>query len=335
MTVRFVVLGIGRIGSMHAEYLQRRVDGAEVVGVFDVYTEGAERVGADLGVPVAATLEDALEIDADAVAICTSTDTHVDCMVAAAAAGRAIFCEKPISLDLAEVDRGLAAVEAAGVPLQIGFNRRFDPSHKAVADAVRHGAVGDVAIVNITSRDPGPPPIDYIRVSGGIFNDMTIHDFDMARYVTGSEVESVYAVGAVRVDPAIGEAGDVDTAVVVLTHENGAITTIDNSRKATYGYDQRVEAFGSGGMASSQNVHDFNATIATDQGVRRPPLQHFFLERYTASYLDQWAAFVDAVASGTPPPVTGADGRAPLAIGMAAKKSMDEGRPVRIEEIDS
>lgn len=333
MTVRFVVLGVGRIGSMHAEYLHRRVDGAEVVGVFDVDAEGARKVGADLGVQVAATLADALAIEADAVAICTSTDTHVDCMVAAAEAGRAIFCEKPISLDVTQVDRGLAAVDAAGVPLHIGFNRRFDPSHKAVADAVAHGAVGDVAIVNITSRDPAPPPISYIEVSGGIFNDMTIHDFDMARYVTGSEVETVYAVGAVRVDPAIGAAGDVDTAVVVLTHENGAITTIDNSRKATYGYDQRVEAFGSNGMASSSNHHEFSAVLATDQGFRQPPLQNFFLERYTASYLDQWAAFVDAIVDGTPMPVSGADGRAPLVIGMAAKKSMNEGRPVRIEEI--
>ena len=335
MSVRFVVLGCGRIGSMHAEYLHRRVPGAEVVGVFDVFVEAAETVGADLGVPVAATLEDAMAIDADAVAVCTSTDTHVDCMIAAAEAGRAVFCEKPISLDLAAVDRGLAAVEAAGVLLHIGFNRRFDPSHKAVADAVAHGAVGDVAIVNITSRDPAPPPISYIEVSGGIYNDMTIHDFDMARYVTGSEVETVYAVGRVRVDPLIGEAGDVDTAVIVLTHANGAITTIDNSRRASYGYDQRVEAFGSAGMASSGNHHDFNAVLATEQGFRQPPLQNFFLERYTASYLDQWAAFVAAVEEGAAAPITGADGRAPLVIGLAAKRSMDEGRPVSISEVDA
>ena len=333
MTVRFVVLGCGRIGSMHAEYLHRRVAGAEVVGVYDVFAEAAETVGAELGVAVATSLDDAMTIDADAVAICTSTDTHVDCMVAAAQAGRAIFCEKPISLDVAEVDRGLAAVEAAGVPLHIGFNRRFDPSHKAVADAVAHGAVGDIEVLNITSRDPAPPPIAYIEVSGGIFNDMAIHDFDMARYVTGSEVESVYALGRVRVDPAIGEAGDVDTAVIVLTHQNGCLTTIDISRRAAYGYDQRVEAFGSAGMAQSTNHHDFNAVLATDQGYRQPPLQNFFLERYTASYLDQWAAFVDSIESGTLAPITGADGRAPLVIGMAAKLSMDEGRPVHVTEV--
>jgi myo-inositol 2-dehydrogenase/D-chiro-inositol 1-dehydrogenase len=333
MTVRIVVLGVGRIGSMHADYLHRRIAGAEVVGVFDVHAETAQAVGAELGVPVAATLEDALAIEADAVAICTSTDTHVDCMVAAAQAGRAIFCEKPVSLDLAEVDRGLAAVASAGVAMQIGFNRRFDPSHKAVADAVRSGFLGDVHVVKITSRDPAPPPISYIEVSGGLFNDMTIHDFDMARYVTGSEVESVYAVGAVRVDPAIGTAGDIDTAVVVLTHENGAITTIDNSRQAVYGYDQRVEAFGSEGIAKSENMHEHQAELGNAQGVSRPPLQHFFLERYTASYLDQWTAFVAAIEHGEDPPVNGADGRAPLVIGLAAKKSMHEGRPVRIEEI--
>ena len=334
MTVRFVVLGCGRIGTMHAEYLHRRASGAEVVGEFDVFGDSAVAVATELGVPAVGSLEDALSLDADAVAICTSTDTHVDCMVAAARAGRAIFCEKPISLDVAEVDRGLRAVEAAGVPLHIGFNRRFDPSHRSVAEAVARGAVGDVEVVNITSRDPAPPPISYIAVSGGIFNDMAIHDFDMARYVTGSEVDSVYAVGRVRVDAAIGEAGDVDTAVIVLTHVNGALTTIDISRRAVYGYDQRVEAFGSDGMAQSANHHEVNAVLATGDGYRQSPLQHFFLERYAVSYLDQWAAFVDAVEHGTPMPVSGLDGRAPLVIGMAAKRSMDEGRPVQISEID-
>ncbi len=332
MTVGIVVLGTGRIGKMHAELIARQVPGAQLAGVFDV-TDSAAELGAELACPVATSLDDALAIEADAVAICTSTDTHVDAMVAAAGAGRAIFCEKPLSLDLAQVDRGLAAVEAAGVSLQIGFNRRFDPSHKAVADAVAHRAVGDVHLCNITSRDPGPPPISYIEGSGGIFCDMTIHDFDMARYVTRSEIVEVYATGAVRVDPAIGEAGDIDTAVVVLTHENGAITTIDNSRKAVYGYDQRVEVFGSEGMASSGNFHDFNARIATSGGFTAPPLQHFFIERYTRSYLDQWKAFVEVVRDDAPSPVTGADGRAPLLVGLAAWKSLREGRPVQCAEI--
>ena len=332
MTVRIVVLGTGRIGSMHSALVARQVPGAELAGVFDV-TDSAAAVGDEFDCPVAASLEEALTIDADAVAICTSTDTHVDVMTAAASAGRAIFCEKPVSLDLAEVDRGLAAVDAAGVPLQVGFNRRFDPSHKAVADAAARGAVGEIHLCHITSRDPSPPPIDYIKVSGGIFCDMTIHDFDMARYVTRSEVVEVYATGAVRVDEAIGAAGDIDTAVVVLTHESGAITTIDNSRKAAYGYDQRVEAFGSKGMANSNNFHDFNARLATASGFTIPPLQHFFLERYTRSYLDQWSAFVEVVRDGAASTVTGADGRAPLVIGLAAGRSLREGRPVRCEEI--
>jgi myo-inositol 2-dehydrogenase/D-chiro-inositol 1-dehydrogenase len=220
------------------------------------------------------------------------------------------------------------------VKLQIGFNRRYDPSHKSVADAVKHGAIGDVHLCNITSRDPGPPPIEYIESSGGIFNDMSIHDFDMARYVTGSEVVEVFAKGAVRVDAAIGAAGDIDTAVIMLVHESGAITTIDNSRKATYGYDQRVEAFGSLGMASSGNAHQFNSTLATAAGYRRPPLEHFFLERYARSYSDQWVAFVDMVSNDGPSPAPGADGRAPLVIAAAASLSMRENRPVTIAEVD-
>jgi len=335
MTIRFAVLGCGRIGSMHARMLSRQIAGTSVSVVFDVASAAADALAADIGCRVADSLADALGADVDAVAICTSTDTHVDAMVNAAETGKAIFCEKPISLSIEEVDRGLAAVDAAGVKLQIGFNRRYDPSHKAVADAVAHGAVGDVHLCNITSRDPAPPPIEYIAGSGGMFNDMTIHDFDMARYVTGSDVVEVFARGAVRVDPAIGEAGDIDTAVVLLTHANGALTTIDNSRQAAYGYDQRVEAFGSLGMAASDNTHRFNSVLATGQGFRQPPLENFFLERYAQSYLDQWAAFVDMVEDDGPSPVSGADGRAPLVIGTAALRSMQEGRPVTIREIES
>lgn len=334
--VRFAVLGCGRIGRMHAEMLARRIHGASVSVVFDVVDAAAAAVAEELGCRAAASLADAVGADdVDAVAICTSTDTHVDAMVAAAEAGKAVFCEKPISLSIAEVDRGLAAVDAAGVKLQIGFNRRFDPSHKAVADAVAHGAVGDVHLVNIISRDPEAPPIEYVRVSGGMFNDMTIHDFDMARFVTGSEVVEVYAKGAVRVDPAIGEAGDIDTAVVLLTHANGAMTTIDNSRRAAYGYDQRVEAFGSNGRAASDNTHQFNSVLATEEGYRRPPLENFFLERYVRSYLDQWAAFISYVRDGGDSPASGADGRAPLVIGTAALRSMRENRPVTIAEVDT
>ncbi|MEM9041788.1 MAG: inositol 2-dehydrogenase [Actinomycetota bacterium] len=335
--VRVAVLGCGRIGRMHAEMLARRVEGASVSVVFDVVADASAGLGEQLGCRVAGSLAEAVGADdVDAVAICTSTDTHVEAMVVAAEAGKHVFCEKPISLSVAEVDRGLAAVADGGVKLQIGFNRRYDPGHKAVADAVSHGAIGELHLLRITSRDPGPPPIEYIRVSGGMFNDMTIHDFDMARYVAGSEVVEVFARGAVRVDPAIGHAGDIDTAVVMLTHENGAITTIDNSRKATYGYDQRVEAFGGNGMAQSDNLHEFNARISTGDGERQPRLQDFFLERYAQSYLDQWAAFVRYVNAATdaPSPASGADGRAPLVIGKAALRSHEENRPVTVGEIE-
>lgn len=335
MTIRFAVLGCGRIGKMHAQMLARSVAGTSVSVVFDVVDASADALAGEIGARTANSLLEAVGADdVDAVAICTSTDTHVEAMIAAALAGKAIFCEKPVSLDLATVDAGLVAVDDAGVKLQIGFNRRYDPGHKAVADAVKHGAVGDVHLCNITSRDPGPPPIEYIAGSGGMFNDMTIHDFDMARYIVGSEVVEVYARGAVRVDPAIGEVGDIDTAVVLLTHADGVLTTINNSRKAAYGYDQRVEAFGSGGMAASNNQHEYNATLATDQGYRLPPLEHFFIERYAQSYLDQWAAFVEMITTDGPSPASGADGRAPLVIGLAALRSLQENRPVRIDEIE-
>ncbi len=195
------------------------------------------------------------------------------------------------------------------------------------------GEVGDLHLLRITSRDPDPPPVEYLAVSGGIFLDMTVHDFDMARFVTGSEVVEVFAKGTVRVDPAIAEVGDVDTAVITLTHANGAFTVIDNSRRAVYGYDQRVEAFGSDGMVSSENPLQHTGMVADAQGFRRPPLPYFFLDRYIPSYLAEWEAFVTSVSEGTPPPVSGADGRAPLVIGLAAWRSVREGRPVEISEI--
>jgi myo-inositol 2-dehydrogenase/D-chiro-inositol 1-dehydrogenase len=332
---RIGVIGVGRIGRMHAELLARRVPGAAVSAVCDVDAENARAVADELGVPAAGSVEQLLADGAtDAVAICTSTDTHAALIVAAAEAGKAIFCEKPVSLDLAEVDRALDAVRRAGVPFQIGFNRRFDPAHQSVRDAVVSGAVGEPHLVRITSRDPDPPPIAYVRVSGGIFLDMTIHDFDMARYLTGAEVVEVFARGAVRVDEAFAEAGDVDTALVTLVHENGCLTAIDNSRRAVYGYDQRVEVFGSGGMAASDNPLAHTGVVRTAEGSRRPTLPYFYLERYIPSYLREWEAFVAALDAGRTPPVTAVDARAPLAIGLAAWRSVREGRPVRVAEVE-
>ncbi|MGZ7036352.1 MAG: inositol 2-dehydrogenase [Ilumatobacteraceae bacterium] len=334
MTLRIGVLGVGRIGKMHAELVARQVPGASLAMVQDINADAAAAVAGDLDVPHTTDVEELLASgDVDAVAICSSTDTHVPLMIAASRAGKAIFCEKPVSLDLAKVDEGLAAVDSGAVPIQIGFNRRFDPAHASVRAAVVDGSVGDLHIVRITSRDPAPPPIAYIKVSGGLFLDMMIHDFDMARFVTGSEVVDVYAQAAVRVDPAIGEAGDVDTAVVMLTHENGCITTIDNSRQAVYGYDQRVEAFGSGGMAASENPLTHTGMRRSAAGTISQTVPYFFLDRYIPSYIEEWKAFVSYVTDGGPSPVSAADGRAPLVIGLAAWKSYREGRPVRCDEI--
>jgi myo-inositol 2-dehydrogenase / D-chiro-inositol 1-dehydrogenase len=333
--LRVGVLGVGRIGRMHAELLAGRVPGAALAAVYDVDARRARDAAEHFGVSAASSAEELVgSEDVDAVAICSSTDTHAALIVAAAARGKAIFCEKPVSLDLADVDRALDAVQVAGVPFQIGFNRRFDPAHQSVRDAVADGTIGDVHLVRISSRDPAPPPLGYVKVSGGIFLDMTIHDFDMARYVAGSEVVEVYAQGAVRVDPAFAEAGDVDTALIVLVHENGSLTAIDNSRRAVYGFDQRVEAFGSAGMAASDNPLAHSGVLHTAEGTQMPPLPHFYLERYTPTYVREWEAFVAAVTTGRPPPVTTVDARAPLVIGLAAWRSLRERRPVRTEEVE-
>ncbi len=330
--LRVGIIGVGRMGRLHAELLSREVPGAALGAIYDARGEAARGVGEELGVPVAASVTELLAGDVDAVAICSNADSHAELMIAAAEAGKAIFCEKPVSLDLATVDRALAAVELAGVPFQIGFNRRFDPAHASVADAVASGAVGELHLVRISSRDPEPPPLAYVKTSGGLFLDMMIHDFDMARFVTGSEVVEVFAKGAVRIDPSFAEAGDVDTALVTLVHASGCMTAIDNSRRAVYGFDQRVEAFGSAGVAVSENPLAHPGKVITAQGTRRPALPYFFLERYMASYIREWQAFVAAVQEGTPPPVSSCDARAPLVIGIAAWRSLREGRPVALEE---
>jgi myo-inositol 2-dehydrogenase / D-chiro-inositol 1-dehydrogenase len=330
---RIGVLGCGRIGRMHAGLLAREVPGYVVAAVADAVPDAALGVSAAIGAPVR-SIEELLESDdVDAVAICTSTDTHVDLIIAAARAGKAIFCEKPVSLDLGKVDRALAAVEAAGVPFMIGFNRRFDPGHKSVRDRVADGTIGDLHVLRITSRDPAPPPPEYVAVSGGIFLDMVIHDFDMAGYVVRSPVTEVFARGAVRVDPRIGEAGDVDTAVTVLTHEDGTLTTIDNSREAVYGFDQRVEAFGSAGMAISDNPARHAGWHIGRKARTDEPLPWFFLDRYLESYRREWAAFHTYLTEGGPSPVGTVDARHCTAVALAAGLSLREGRPVEVKEV--
>ena len=328
MTLRIGVIGVGRIGRMHAGYIARQTPRAELSAVSDVSSAAAAEVGAMYGVP--ALGPDEVIAASDAVAICTSTDTHVDYIIDAAEAGKAIFCEKPISLDLAQVDRVAAVLERRDVPFMVGFNRRFDPGHRAVREAVASGRIGEVRMARVTSRDPSPPPVEYVRVSGGIWVDMMIHDFDMAAYVVGSPVVQVWAQGANLIDPAIGEAGDVDVAVAVLTHANGAITTIDISREAPYGYDQRVEVLGSLGMAVSDNVRLSSSEVYLADETHRPVLPNFFIERYETAYRDQWRYFTDYVLDGGPSPVSLAEGRAPVVVAAAAAESARTGRPVAI-----
>ena len=332
--IRVGVLGVGRIGRMHAAMVARDVAGLALASVYDPDTDRAASAAGELDVPVSRSSVALIErSDVDAIAICTTTDTHVDLLVEAAATGKPLFLEKPVALDLAEVDRGLDAVAGAGAFLQLGLNRRFDAAHRSVRDAVESGALGALELVRITSRDPEPPPLDYVRVSGGIFLDMTVHDLDMARFVTGSEIEEVYARGEVRIDSAIGVAGDLDTAVVTLRHADGTLTTIDNSRRSAYGYDQRVEAFGARGMAVSGNPPEHTGVTLTGDGSRGTVLPYFFLERYRQSYVSGWTAFERAVRRGDPPPVTGADGRAALVAGLAAWRSVRDARPVRTSEL--
>jgi myo-inositol 2-dehydrogenase/D-chiro-inositol 1-dehydrogenase len=331
--VRVGLLGAGRIGSFHAELLAREVEGAALAAVGDVDAEAAGALAQRLHVPALGPPQLLAADVLDAVAICTSTDTHIELIEAAAAEGKAIFCEKPLSLELALVDRALAAVERAGVLLMVGFNRRFDPGHASVRDAVAAGALGEVQLVRISSRDPAPPPLAYVRVSGGLFLDMTIHDLDMARFVTQSEIVEVYAQGGVRISPELEQLGDVDTAIVTLLHESGALTAIDNSRRAAYGFDQRVEAFGSAGMAASESTPAHGGVLRTAEGSRLAPLPGFFRDRYRESYVREWEAFAAAVRAGGPSPVSGADGRAPLAAGLAAWRSLREHRPVPVADI--
>jgi myo-inositol 2-dehydrogenase/D-chiro-inositol 1-dehydrogenase len=334
--VRFGVIGAGRIGKIHAENLATRVPGALVVAIADVDQSAAQELAERLHVEsVYADYHDILsDKSIDAVAICSSTDTHAKIVGEAARAGKHIFCEKPIDHDLDKIDAALKAVQDAGVKMQIGFNRRFDPNFRNVRDMVQAGKIGVPHVVRITSRDPEPPPAKYVKASGGMFLDMTIHDFDMARYLSGSDVVEVFAAAAVLVDPEIGKEGDVDTAVITLRFANGAIGTIDNSRKAVYGYDQRVEVFGSGGMVQAYNNTPNNDVYANADGVYSAKPLYFFLERYTESFIAEMRAFVESIQQDCPPPVTGADGRVPVLIAMAAKKSYEENRPVKLSEVE-
>ncbi|MBI3537701.1 MAG: inositol 2-dehydrogenase [Chloroflexi bacterium] len=328
------IIGAGRIARVHTANLAQRIPEANVVAVADIIPQVAKKLAADFRIPAWHNNHRAIIDDKniDAVMICSSTDTHAQMIIEAARAGKHIFCEKPIALELTRIDAALDAVKKAGVKLQIGFNRRFDPSFKRVREIVAQGEIGAPHILRITSRDPAPPPIAYVKVSGGIFLDMTVHDFDMARFLFG-EVQEIFAAGNVLVDAEIGKADDADTAVTTLRFTNGALGVIDNSRQAVYGYDQRVEVFGSNGMAMVTNRTPDNAMVSDANGVHSAKPLYFFLERYNDAYLEEMREFLACVKENRAPPVSGEDGRIAVVMGYAAKKSRAENRVVKLSEI--
>ncbi|WP_284162885.1 inositol 2-dehydrogenase [Frigidibacter sp. SD6-1] len=332
MTVRFGLLGAGRIGRVHAKAISADAK-ARLVAVADALPEAAAAVAGQYGCDIRTIEEIEGAADVDAVVICTPTTTHADLIERFARAGKAIFCEKPVDLSLARVRDCLRVVEATGARLMVGFNRRFDPHFRAVRAAIDEGRIGAVEMVTITSRDPGPPPLAYIARSGGIFRDMTIHDFDMARFLLGEEVETVQASASVLVDKAIGAAGDFDSVSVILRTASGRQCLISNSRRATYGYDQRIEVHGSLGVASAENQRPVSIEIASASGYNRPPLHDFFMTRYTEAYAAEIATFIAGITEGAAISPSGEDGMQALALADAALISATEGRTVRVAEV--
>ena len=334
--IKVGIIGAGRIGKVHVESICTQVAGAKVKALADPFMNAATEAWAkDMGVEV--VTKDYKEIladtEIDAVLICSSTDTHSPISVEAIKAGKHVFCEKPIDHDIKKIQDVIDALKENNVKYQVGFNRRFDHNFEAVQQAVAAGKVGDVHVIKVTSRDPEPPSAEYVKVSGGMFLDMTIHDFDMVRFLAGCNAEEVYVQAAVLVDPAIGEAGDVDTAIITLKMENGALAVIDNSRKAVYGYDQRAEVFGSKGMVAISNDSQSSAVISNVDGVTGEKPLHFFLERYMAAYAKEVRCFVEAIEKDIDTPLGVMDGLQPVLMGLAAKKSLEEHRPVKISEI--
>ena len=331
------IIGAGRIGKVHATSISTQIKNARIKTIADPFMN-EETVSWAKSIGIENAITDYKEIiadpDIDAVLICSSTDTHSPISIEAIEAGKHVFCEKPIDHDIEKIKAVMAALEKSKVKYQVGFNRRFDHNFEAVQKAVAAGKIGEPHIIRVTSRDPEPPSPEYAAVSGGMFLDMTIHDFDMVRFLSGSEVVEVYAEAAVLVDPEIGKAGDIDTAVITMKLANGAIATIDNSRKAVYGYDQRAEVFGSGGMVATANDTLSTAVISNADGVTGEKPLYFFLERYMASFGKEVRCFIDAIENDTPTPLGVEDGLKPVLIGMAALKSHQERRVVKISEIE-
>ena len=331
------IIGAGRIGKVHTESISNYVRNAHIKTVADPFMN--DNTAAWLkSMGVENTCTDYHEIlndpEIQAVLICSSTNTHSPISLEAIAAGKHVFCEKPIDHDLTKIKQVVEALKGSNIKYQVGFNRRHDHNFAAVKQAINDGKVGDVHIIKITSRDPEPPSAEYAAVSGGMFLDMTIHDFDMVRFLAGCDAEEIYVQSAVLVDPAIGEAGDVDTAVITLKMENGAIAVIDNSRRAAYGYDQRAEVFGSKGMVATANDTLSTAVLSNAEGVTGEKPLYFFLERYMQSFATEVKGFINAIENDTDTLVGVEDGLKPVLMGIAAKKSVLEHRPVKLSEIE-
>lgn len=330
------IIGAGRIGKVHATSICNQVKDAQVKTIADPFmTEETAAWAKSMGIENAVKdYHDILDDpEIDAVLICSSTDTHSPISLEAVKAGKHIFCEKPIDHDIDKIQEVVDALEGTELVYQVGFNRRFDHNFAALQKTVADGKIGTPEIIKITSRDPEPPSLDYVKVSGGMFMDMTIHDFDMARFLSGSDAEEVYVQSAVNVDPAIGEAGDVDTAIITIKMKNGALVVIDNCRRASYGYDQRAEVFGSKGMAKIENDAQSNVSISGETGVASEKPLFFFLERYMDAYANEISQFVDAIENDKPAALTVQDGLEPVLMAMAANLSAKENRPVKISEV--
>lgn len=323
------LLGCGRIGQVHARSIAS-IDGATVTVVADAFATAAQSLAAGTGAKILDSDALICSPDVDAVVIGTPTDTHYDLIHQAAAAGKAIFCEKPVDMSADRIRDCIKVVETAGVPFMTAFNRRFDPNFANIHARIAAGEIGDVELVTILSRDPSPPPISYIKGSGGLFRDMMIHDLDMARFLMGEEPTTVYAVGSALVDPAIGKAGDVDTAAVTLTTASGKICQISNSRRATYGYDQRVEVHGSRGLLRAENMFENTVEVADQNGFRKAPALNFFLERYEAAYRAEMTYFAAQIQAGDALTPGISDGLRAQILADAAAQSLAEGAPVQV-----
>ena len=333
MSVRFAILGAGRIGMVHAQAITS-IKGAELIAIAEPVESTTELVRKHYGDILRNVDDIALSDDIDAVVICTPTDTHADLIEQFSMAGKAIFCEKPIDLRVNRVKECLETVSVNRTTLMVGFNRRFDPDFQALKATLDSGEIGNIEMVTIISRDPGAPPLDYITQSGGIFRDMTIHDFDMARWILGEEVESVLASGSVMTDPKIQEVHDFDSVNVILRTHSGKQCLITNSRRAAYGYDQRIEVLGSKGMVCAGNIHEQNIEISTLKGFKKPPLLNFFMTRYEKAYAIEMAAFVEAFQNKSNPPTTGDDGLKALIIAEAALKSVESGKKIQLSDLE-